>query len=194
VSENRTIYDNLTKISGHLCKTDPGEHAMLLYDDITSFRDIYSSHCKKALLSVGRSVMILSHYEIKASVIHALKEVELNVERHENDGSLILVDATEMLSRSQNIVDFLRYLLTAEMAAKKRGKKRLDVVLDMGCFYHLNRLEDICVFEKSLSVRTENLSTVICCHNKKDFARLDSRIRENIELHHAMSFVIVENQ
>lgn len=194
LSQNRTIHDTVTKISGHLCKTDSGEHAMLVYNDITSFRDIYSSHCKKALQSPSSSVMILSHYEIKSLVIQALKEVELNVEGHENDSSLVLMDASEILSKSENIVDFLRYLMTTEISAKTRGKNRLDIIVDMGCFYHLNRLDEITKFEKAISARTENPSTVICCYHNKDFSKLDPQIRENIYSLHGKSFTIVENE
>jgi hypothetical protein len=191
--QNTTIFDTVTKISGHLCKTDAGEHAMLLYDDVTSFRDIYSSHCKKALQGEGNSVMILSHYEVKASVIQTLKEVELDVENRENDGSLIMIDASEILSKSENIVDFLRYLMTAEMAVKKRGKMRLDIIVDMGCFYHLSRVDEIPRFEESISARTNKESTIICCYNSKDFQRMDEGPREKIRSHHMKSFAIVQD-
>jgi hypothetical protein len=184
----------VTKISGYLCKADSGEHAMLVYDNITSFRDIYSTHCKKAFQVQGNSVMILSHYEVKTSVIQALKEVELDVTRHESEGSLILMDASEVLSKSENIDDFLRYLMTTEMSAKKRGKNRLDVIIDMGCFYHLDRLDEVARFEESISARTDNPSTVICCYNSKDFARLDSQTRDKICAVHGKSFEIVENE
>jgi hypothetical protein len=189
-----TVHDTVTKISGHLCKTDSGEHAMLVYNDITSFRDIYSSHCKKALQAESNSVMILSHYEVKSSVIHALEELELPVKRLEGDGSLIMMDASEMLSKSDKVIDFLRYLMTAEMSAKKRGKKRLDIILDMGCFFHLSRMSEIPAFEQAITARADKQSAVICCYHSKDIAKLDERARESVDLNHVKSFAIVENQ
>jgi hypothetical protein len=183
----------VTKISSHLCKTDLGEHAMLVYDDASSFREIYSSHCKKALASERNSVMILSHYETKPSVIQAIAELELPTELHERNGSLIITDASEILSKSGNIVDFLRYLMTAEMSAKKRGKDRLDIIIDMGCFYHLGRTNDISKYEETISSRKDKQSTIICCYNQKDLARVDSPIREKVLGNHDKSFAIVEN-
>lgn len=156
-------------------------------NDIASFRDIYSSHCKKALRAESNSVMILSHYEIKPLVVQALADVELAVEPHERDGSLIIMDASEMLSKSENVIDFLRYLMTAEMSAKRRGKNRLDIIIDMGCFYHLDRLDEIPAFEESISARTDNRSTVICCYHNKDFERLSDQVRKTIHSHHDKS-------
>jgi hypothetical protein len=190
---NATIFDTVTRISGHLCKTNAGEHAMLLYDDVSSFRDIYSSHCKKALQGEGSSVMILSHYEANTSVVQTLKEVELDVEHHKKDGSLIMIDASEILSKSENVVDFLRYLMTAEMAVKKRGKMRLDIVVDMGCFYHLRRADEIPKFEESIAARTNKESTIICCYHSRDFERMDEGLREKIRSGHAKSFAIVKD-
>jgi hypothetical protein len=84
--------------------------------------------------------------------------------------------------------------MTAEMSAKKRGKKRLDIILDMGCFFHLNRMSEIPAFEEAITARADKQSTVICCYHGKDIAKLDERARENVGLNHVKSFAIVENQ
>jgi hypothetical protein len=83
-----------------------------------------------------------------------LKESELPVERYEENGSLTIVDGSGVLSKSDNVIDFMRYLMTTEMAAKKRGKQILEIIIDMGCFYHLERTEQLPKFEESIFART----------------------------------------
>lgn len=99
-------------------------------------------------------MLFLTHYEIKSSIRDTLKESELPVERYEENGSLTIVDGSGVLSKSDNVIDFMRYLMTTEMAAKKRGKQILEIIIDMGCFYHLERTEQLPKFEESIFART----------------------------------------
>jgi hypothetical protein len=62
-----------------------GEHSMIVYADINSLREIYSSHSKRSLQSRNNTVVILYHYENRGSIGNALKEFDIEVDRYEAD-------------------------------------------------------------------------------------------------------------
>jgi hypothetical protein len=90
---------------------------MLVYSDLNSLREIYSSHTQRSLQLRNNAIIILYHYETKISVVYALKELDIAVEHHEADRSLIILDANEVIFKP-TFNSFLQYLRTLGTLAK----------------------------------------------------------------------------
>jgi hypothetical protein len=203
MADSRPIYDDAVSITKLLCEMEFGEHNMLVYQDLNSFRYIYVLHSKKTLISSDRSMLILTHYETETAIRNTLKEYEISAEQHLADRSLIIGDASIILSKSNTINDLVHYIKSIESISEKRGRTKLDIIIDMGCFYHLNKNYQLTEFERSidnksldntkLSVRRSSpCSTILCCYQAKDLGRSGKDQVNFLHKCHSKSFIIIE--
>jgi hypothetical protein len=172
-----------------------GEHNMLVYSDLNSLREIYSSHTKRSLQLRNSAAIILYHYETKVSVVHALKELDIAVERHEADRSLIILDADEVIFKTPTCDGFLQYLKTVETLAIKYGRNGIDVIIDMGVFRHLGKEQELLECERTFNITSRgSKSSILCCYHKKDVEELDATRKEEIHKSHLKSYVVKEQE
>jgi hypothetical protein len=61
-----------------------GDHIVLIYPNLYSFRDIYSRYCKTALEN-NELVMLLTYYETIECVRQILKEFGIDTEKYEKE-------------------------------------------------------------------------------------------------------------
>ncbi len=66
-------------------------------------------------------MIILYHYGTGTSIRSALKEFDIDVDRFEEDRSLVIRNADEILFRP-NLDSFMQYLKSLELLATKCGK------------------------------------------------------------------------
>ena len=125
-----------------------GEHIILIYPNMYSFREIYSQYCKTALKN-NEIVLLLTYYEIIDNVRQTLKEIDIDVEKYEMENVLIIEDITKTYFGS--IRDFLSFLKVFDKQQEKLDKNGLSVIADMGVFFHFQNNKDALMnFESSL--------------------------------------------
>src|ERR687898_1441360 len=71
---------------------EPGDHNLLIYDDLKAFREIYSQY-SRALLPENEVVVIGTQYEAINDVRNTLRLAGVDIERYLNQGTLFIVDA-----------------------------------------------------------------------------------------------------
>ena len=191
MSDKSLIHEDSLRIAGHVSKMRLGDHNLIMYPDINSLRTIYSSHSKQSLQSQNNAVIILYNYEIKASIVHALEELDIAVQCHEADRSLVILDADEIIFKL-SIDNFLQYLKTLEGLALKCGRNGIDVIIDMGSFRHLGKEQELLECERKFnSVFKDSKSSILCCYHEKDIKTIDVT-QEEIYQFHSKNYIVRE--
>jgi hypothetical protein len=194
VDNYRLIQENSPTIGEDLSKMRFGEHNALIYDDINSLREIYCSYSKKRLQLRNNTIVILYHYETKRSIRDALKEFDIDLDRHEADRSLIIRDANEIVL-SPTLDSFLQYLKTLERLAIKYGKNGIDVIVDMGSFRHIGKEQELVECEKRLNfICAASKCSILCCYHNKDVKALGANRTEEIHKSHLKNYVVKEQE
>jgi hypothetical protein len=189
-SNKTVIQEDSARVADLLCKMDFGDHNMLIYPDRNTLHDVYCSHIKKSLEKNEKAVVMLSHYENSSSVRYALKEVDILVEKHEADHSLILLDADSVIFKA-SMDTFIQYMKGLEELALKDGKKGIDIVIDMGSFYHMKKGDEILKYEHACNRTTAgSKSSILCCYHVSDLQRVDNESIKEIQSCHSKSFII----
>lgn len=167
---------------------------MLGYPSAISLKAVYGQLCKRALVEQRRAVLFLTHYESPTSIRYTLKEYDISTQQHETLGSLVIVDAPQILSKSNTPVDFARYLETFGKSSERRGMGGTQVIIDMGAFYHLSKLSELAEFEESISKITASFKTIsiLCCYHMKDLGKSLEKEPDHLPCLHSGCYVIEE--
>lgn len=169
---------------------------MLLYQDISSLREICSSYSKESIQSKNNAIVILYHYDTRTSLLNALKEFDIDVDTFEADRSLLIRDADEILFRP-DLASFIQYIKSLQLLAIKFGKNGVDIVIDMGLFQHFGKEKELAKYEEALNnVATSpgSRSSIVCCYHDNDVKGLDRDIMEDLHKSHLTSYVVKEEQ
>ena len=190
----RLIQAHSPTIGEDLSRMRSGEHNALIYGDINSLREIYCSHSKKSLQLRNNTIIVLYHYETKRSIRDALKEFDIDVDRHEADRSLIIRDANEIILRP-TLDSFLQYLKTLERLAIKCGKNGIDVIADMGSFRHVGKEQELVECENRLNtICASSKCSILCCYHNKDVKALGGNRIEEIHKSHLKNYIVKEQE
>jgi hypothetical protein len=71
------------------------EHNMIIYDDLYTLREIYAKFSKRALEKNNEIMLVVTTYETPNIVREMLSEYEINVQKHESNGSLVIIDSVQ---------------------------------------------------------------------------------------------------
>ncbi len=158
-----------------------GDHIVLIYPNLYSFRDIYSKYCKTALEN-NELVLLLTYYETIDCIRQTLKEFGIDTEKYEKERSLMIVqDLTRTYFGSAN--DFLFFIKILDKHQERRGKNGISVFADMGVFFHnsQNDKKDLIIeFERSLGSKFDTKLKRFCNYHKKDFDRFEEHEKGNL--------------
>jgi hypothetical protein len=183
---NTEITGTSSEIVEQLTTITSGDHIMLIYPDIYSFKEIYSRYCKTALEN-NEIVLLLTYYETIDNVRQSLKEIGLDTEKYEKEKALMIVqDITSTYFGSAD--DFIFFIKIFDKRQEKRGKNGISVFADMGVFFHHqqnDKKNTVVEFERSLGSKLDIRLKRFCSYHKKDFDRFEeSEKRELLEAHH----------
>ena len=114
------------EIIERLNKIEYGEHAILIYSNQYSFREIYSHYYNIALKN-NEIVLILTYYETADCVRQTLNEIDVNVEKYEKEKVLMIMeDITKTYFDSAK--DFLSFIEVLDKQKDKMGKNGISVI------------------------------------------------------------------
>jgi hypothetical protein len=188
---NKKIRGNVFEITQQLAGIDYGEHVILIYPNLDSLRQIYSQYCRDALEN-NELVLLLTYYETTDRVRQTLKEIGIEVDRHEKGKNLMIIeDITKTYFGSGH--DFLFFLDILNKQKEKRGKNGMCVIADMGIFYHFtdNNKDALIEFERSLPSKFDINLKRICNYHKLDFDRLEEQEKHKLLEHHSLQMRVL---
>jgi hypothetical protein len=116
----------------YVLKSSYGEHNMLVYPHLDVLREIYSRYSKSQLERGKEIIVLLPTYENIDPVRRTLTDINIDVNKFEEDGSLAIVDSVKGYFGSNPDI-----LTTIEMLAKRAESQRSSgssVISDMGSF------------------------------------------------------------
>src|SRR5215212_3115238 len=71
------------------------EHNLLIYEDFYTLREIYCRFAKKALEKNNEIMLIVTTYETPHTVRDMISEYDIDVQKHESNGSLVIIDSVQ---------------------------------------------------------------------------------------------------
>jgi hypothetical protein len=96
-------------------------------------------------------MLIVTTYETPNTVRDMLSEYEINVQKHESNGSLVIIDSVQAYQRV-NFYGVLRLIQLLAIRAQKHSKSGIFSIADMGSFFLLGRENELVDYE----LATEN--------------------------------------
>lgn len=181
------------EISEELRNSSLGTHALVLYPDLLTLRELYSFYARSAL-GDSEIFLFLPYLETVANVKRVLSEDSANIDvrKYEKEQSLLIMDSLKgYFGLQEGLIPFL--LQTADFA-KKSGKS-LSVLSDMGSFFYYNKKDDLLQYEMSLPSRYERMNLKgFCAYNLRDFnVRFSDKERQDLIKHHGRTLMLLSS-
>ena len=169
---------------------EPGSHNLLIYDDLRTFREIYSEY-SKALLPENEIIVIGTQYDVVENVKNTLIRVGVDdVERHLNQGTLFIVDAQKgyLVAGSRGMWRLAMSLLSR---VKKEGRQGVSWFGDPGSFFSFEKIEELMQYELWNPQKYEHMMMKsICSYHSKDFEKLTEAQKQTLLDHHFKSILV----
>lgn len=169
---------------------EPGSHNLLIYDDLRTFREIYSEY-SKALLPENEIIVIGTQYDVVENVKNTLIRVGVDdVERHLNQGTLFIVDAQKgyQVAGSRGMWRLAMSLLSR---VKKEGRQGVSWFGDPGSFFSFEKIEELMQYELWNPQKYEHMMMKsICSYHSKDFEKLTEAQKQTLLDHHFKSILV----
>ncbi len=181
------------EISEELRNSSLGTHALVLYPDLLTLRELYSFYARSAL-GDSEIFLFLPYLETVANVKRVLSEDSANIDvrKYEKEQSLLIMDSLKgYFGLQEGLIPFL--LQTADFA-KKSGKS-LSVLSDMGSFFYYSKKDDLLQYEMSLPSRYERMNLKgFCAYNLRDFdVRFSDKERQDLIKHHGKTLMLLSS-
>jgi hypothetical protein len=190
VSKEKLIDGNLEQILRLVCETKYGEHNVVIYPHLDSFREIYTHLAKARIENNNDRVLLLPHYETSKSVEQALAELDIRAKDQIEKGSLEIIDSQHAFFDPTQ--KFLSVVEASAADAQRSGKSGAIVIADMGSFFHRQEVAALVSHECAITSDKSkgSLFTIFCCYHEKDFQKLTKEQEIKMcENHHRNLFV-----
>jgi hypothetical protein len=173
-----------------------GENGIIIYPSLQTLRQIYMQYVKDELAKeeennstrnkqlMPRIILIATFYETIDSVKHNLNTVGVDVQRHIDNGSLVIVDAFS--SYYPDINGMKKLVASLSQRARKEGRVGVSAIVDMGYFFLFGgdgRATELINYEASLPPKTEggNVKGFSCYHGGNYNTLKDSQRKELVQ-------------
>ena len=161
--------DSISSIIEDVRRSDFQEHNLLIYPNLSSFRQIYSE-CTKQALDNNEIVFLATTYDSFNRIDYALKNKGISVDDERKDGNLIIVDALKVYQIDTSMaMNFAKDLV---LRAAKDGKPGVFNLSDMGSFFLSERIDALLNYEQSLPKKMDLRFKAICSYHRDNFGML----------------------
>jgi hypothetical protein len=170
-----------------------GDHNMLAYPDLHTFRRIYGQFTKAQLDDNG-VVLLIPYYETTDSVRDILSQLGIDVRKCEQNRSLVIVDSVKAYFHSDIDIKSLVKMMAED--AKRTGKKGVSIIDDMGSFFLYEKQNQMIEYETELQLdeKKNNASSdkiiEICAYHKDNLDTLKKKEQQELFEHHHTSLVV----
>jgi MEDS: MEthanogen/methylotroph, DcmR Sensory domain len=168
---------------------EPGSHTLLVYNDLNTFREIYTQY-SRALLPQNEIVVIGTQYEPINNVKNALRLAGVgDIERYLNEGRLFILDAQQGYHYADTH-GMWKFALSLLSRAKKEGRQGVTWFGDAGSFFSFEKIEELMQYELSLPQKYEDTISTVCSYHLRDFEKLTEAQQQTLFDHHFKSIVV----
>jgi hypothetical protein len=173
-----------------------GEHNSLIYPNLRVLTEIYSQYFKARLDAKKDIILFLSTYQNVNCVRHNLRDVNLDVAKCEEDGSLVIIDSVRGYFGSE--VDVLCLVKILSKRAQNQSRNGCSVIADMGSFYMIRMVNELMKYEASMPLKFDTYEKSLikckafCTYHQKDFHSLTEDQKQLLFEHHYRNFIVSE--
>lgn len=129
-------------------------------------------------------MLIITTYETPNNVRDMLSEYEINVQKHESNGSLVIIDSVQGY-HTGNFYGVSRLIQLLAVRARKDLKSGIFSIADMGSFFLCDREKELVNYESSIPKTIDMRLKAFCCYYKNDFSlRLTEDQQNQLTNHH----------
>jgi hypothetical protein len=160
------------------------EHNLIIYEDLYTLREIYCRFAKMALEKNNEIMLIVTTYETPRTVRDMLSEYDINVQKHESNGSLVIIDSVQGY-QAASFYGVLRLIELLAVRAQKESKSGVFSIADVGSFFLFGREKELVNYELSVPKNIDITLKAFCCYHKNDFSlRLTDDQQRQLVNHH----------
>jgi DcmR-like sensory protein len=180
-----------------MTQAEYGEHNLLVYPDLAILTEIYSRYFKTNLENSMEFILFLSTYQNVMKVRSLLRDIDLDVAKYEENGSLVILDSVTGYFGSDS--DVLALIKILSKRAQNQGSTGSCVFADMGLFNLFRKQTDLLRYEVSMPLRFDRyvnipiLCRTFCLYHKSDFNRFTATEKLSLFEHHYRNLIITEN-
>jgi hypothetical protein len=194
------INGNSNDILKQLRQAEYGAHYIIVYYDMMTLRQIYTSYIKTQLEYNNELVLILPYYETPERVRSVLSGENhssnegsiIDVRKYEKEGSLMIIDSVEAyFSSDSGLMSFVEKLAKK---AQTSGRNGISVIADLDSFYYFNRIDKLIEYEMSLPTKYDDKMKLkgFCFYHQEDFdRRLLKEEKQKLVEHHDKALRVV---
>jgi KaiC/GvpD/RAD55 family RecA-like ATPase len=170
-----------------------GDHNMLIYPELHTFRRIYGQFTKAQLDDNG-VVLLIPYYETTDSVRDILSQLGIDVRKCEQNRSLVIVDSVKAYFHSDIDIKSLIKMIAED--AKRTGKKGVSIIDDMGSFFLYEKQVQMIEYEIELQLdeKKNDANSImvkeICVYHKDNFNTLEKKEQQALLEHHHTNLVV----
>ena len=194
------INGNSNDILKQLRQAEYGAHYIIVYYDMMTLRQIYTSYIKTQLEYNNELVLILPYYETPETVRtvlsgenHSSNEGSIiDVRKYEKEGSLMIIDSVEAYFSSDT--DLMSFVEKLVKKAQSSGRNGISVIADLDSFYYFNRIDKLIEYEMSLPTKYDDKMKLkgFCFYHQEDFdRRLSKEEKQKLVEHHGKALRVV---
>lgn len=192
------VYGTAIETLEELKAANIGSHYLILYPNLDTLREVYSSYIKTALYERNEIIVFLPFFETVDSVRRILtgnsRDATPNIDlrKHEKERSLIIIDSLKgYFGKPEGIMPFIKQILDH---ADLSGRSGVSVFGDVGpFFYYPNKHDHLIQHELSIPSEHKNMNLkTFCLYHKRNFdTRLTEDHKEKLIGHHGKDLVII---
>jgi hypothetical protein len=177
-----------------------GENGIVIYPNLQTFRQIYTQYVKDQLANAGndeedndnnsthneqlkpRIILIATFYETINSVKHNLNAVGVDVQRHIDNGSLLIVDAFNCYYPDIN--GMKKLVASISNRAARQGRVGVSAIVNTGFFFLFGgdgEAIELINYEASLPPKTEGGNIIgFSCYHVRNYNTLKDSQKEEL--------------
>lgn len=180
---NLKIEDAVNKI----IESKYGLHCMLIYPNITTFRNFYTYYIKRQINEKNEIILFNPFYETVGTVRQNLSmgHIHLDEFEYESELSLIIADSLSQYFGKVSMGDFKERLVKYAIDKRKDG---VSILSDMGSYFFKMMYKELIHYELSLPTQFDAPLKGLCIYNQLDFDnRLTEAQKQDMVDHHGMA-------
>ena len=174
-----------------------GEHNLLIYPNLRDLTEIYSQYFKTRLDANKEIILFLSTYQSVNCVRRNLREVDLDVAKCEENGSLVIIDSVRGYFGSE--ADVLCLVKILSKRAQNQSRNGCFVIADMGSFYLIRMVNKLLQYETNMPLKFDAYDhglikcKAFCAYHQKDFDSITEDDKQLLFEHHYRTFIVTDH-
>jgi hypothetical protein len=191
-TKTEVVTADMVAAAQELRKSEYGAHFLIVYHDLTTFREMYSQYVKAALKE-NEIVLILPFYETVNAVRQTLSgdSACIDVRKFEKEQSLLIIDSIKgYFSTPEGLLPFVNKMVEYARTSDRNG---VSVIGDMGAFFYYQKYGGLLDYETiALPTKFEGINLKgLCAYHKHDFnKKLSEKQKSTLLEHHGRTICL----